>query len=223
MAPIRLPCLVGGDCNFQTVQLEYEQAKAQQDGHMQYAHGATAGAGVGKKPEKFPRPEIKMDSSAEDWSEFEVEWEQYKEEYTLAGSALIRQLYACCSDELKQSLSRSTGGRQFIQTEANLLKLIKQLKMQDRAKHSVFWPGITSDIEQTRKNCSFCERNAPSQPAMPPLPLTSPQYPFQMIVADYFDVKGKSWLVIADRFSGWLSLHYYPREASSSDLIKSLK
>ena len=40
MAPIRLPCLVGGDCNFQTVQLEYEQAKAQQDGHMQYAHGA---------------------------------------------------------------------------------------------------------------------------------------------------------------------------------------
>ena len=28
MAPIRLPCLVGGDCNFQTVQLEYEQADA---------------------------------------------------------------------------------------------------------------------------------------------------------------------------------------------------
>ena len=40
MAPIRLPCLVGGECTFQTVQLEYEQAKAQQDGHMQYAHGA---------------------------------------------------------------------------------------------------------------------------------------------------------------------------------------
>ena len=45
MAPIQLPCLVGGDCNFQTVKLEYEQAKAQQDGHMQYAHGAAAGAG----------------------------------------------------------------------------------------------------------------------------------------------------------------------------------
>ena len=96
MAPIRLPCLVGDACEFQTVSLEYEQAKAQQDGHMQYAHGAGAGAGGGKKPEKFPRPEIKMDSSAEDWAEFEVEWDQYKEEYTLAGNALIRQLYACC-------------------------------------------------------------------------------------------------------------------------------
>ena len=48
------------------------------------------------------------------------------------------------------------------------------VKMQDRAKHAVFWPGITGDIERTRKNCSFCERNAPSQPAMPPLPLASP-------------------------------------------------
>merc|ERR1711867_364191 len=35
---------------------------------------------------------------------------QYKEEYSLAGPALIRQLYACCADELKQGLSRSTGG-----------------------------------------------------------------------------------------------------------------
>ena len=40
MAPIRLPCLVGGECNFQTVQLEYDQAKSLLDGNMQYAHGA---------------------------------------------------------------------------------------------------------------------------------------------------------------------------------------
>ena len=84
MAPIRLPCLVGGECQFQTVQLEYEQAKPLLDGHMQYAHGGGAGAAGGKKPEKFPRPKIKMDSSAKDWSKFEVEWEYYKEEYTLA-------------------------------------------------------------------------------------------------------------------------------------------
>ena len=150
MAPIRLPCLVGGECGFETVQLEYEQAKAQQDGHMQYAHGAAAGAGGGKKPEKFPRPEIKMDSSAEDWAEFGVEWEQYKEEYTLAGSALIRQLYACCSDELKQSLSRSTGGRQFAQTEANLLRLIKQLavRYQNPAVHVQEFLGLSQQQDE---------------------------------------------------------------------------
>ena len=58
---------------------------------------------------------------------------------------------------------------------------------------------------------------------MPPLPLASPDFPFQYIVADYFDVKSKTWLVIADRFSGWLSLSYFPREANATDLIKILK
>ena len=43
-APIRLPYLEDSECNFQMVQLEYEQARAQQDGHMQYAHGAVARA-----------------------------------------------------------------------------------------------------------------------------------------------------------------------------------
>lgn len=129
MAPITLPCLVGGDCTFQTVTLEYEQAKAQHDGHMKYARTPTAGyAGEGtKKPKKFPRPEVKMDSTAEDWAEFEVTWGQYKEEYNLAGPALIRQHYACCADELKQGLSRPTSGGQFGLTETNLLKMMKQL------------------------------------------------------------------------------------------------
>ena len=78
-------------------------------------------------------------------------------------------------------------------------------KMLDRAKHSVYWPGIVDDLEQTRKRCTICNRNAPSQAQMPPLPLESPEFPFQMIALDYFEIKGKSWLAVADRFSGWLS------------------
>ena len=96
-------------------------------------------------------------------------------------------------------------------------------KMLERAKHSVYWPGIVDDLEQTRKRCSICDRNAPSQAMMPPLPLETPEFPFQMIAMDYFEVKGKSWLAIADRFSGWLSLFYFPREASSQELINILK
>ena len=44
MAPIRLPCLMGSKCEFQTVELEYERARHQLDGHMQYAHGAAQAA-----------------------------------------------------------------------------------------------------------------------------------------------------------------------------------
>ena len=96
-------------------------------------------------------------------------------------------------------------------------------KMLESAKHSVYWPGLVDDLESTRKRCSICDRNAPSQAQMPPLPLASPDFPFQMIAMDYFENKGKSWLVIADRFSSWLSLHSFPREAYSTDLISRLK
>ena len=96
-------------------------------------------------------------------------------------------------------------------------------KMIERAKNSVYWPGMIEDLEQIRKRCTSCDRNAPSQAQMPPLPLESPEYPFQLIAMDYFQIKGKSWLVIADRFSGWLSLYYFPREASSNDLVNTLK
>ena len=36
IAPIKLPCLVGGEDEFKIVQLEYEQDKPLLDGHMKY-------------------------------------------------------------------------------------------------------------------------------------------------------------------------------------------
>ena len=130
MAPVELPCTVGGSCTFKTIQLEFEQAKALLDSHLKYAHQATGGSNSERKPEKFPRPDIKLDSSQEEWSEFLVMWRQYKEEYNLAGSSLIRQLFACCSEELRHSLSRSTGGSHFNKSEKQLLELMKQLAVQ---------------------------------------------------------------------------------------------
>ena len=126
MAPLKLPCPVGG-CDHETIELEYAQAKEQLDIHVKYTHNAAASGESSKRPDKFPRPEIKLDSSNEDWSEFKVTWDQYKEEYGLQGPSLIRQLVACCSDEMKTSLSRITAGQQFQKTETELLLLIKQL------------------------------------------------------------------------------------------------
>lgn len=72
-----------------------------------------------------------------------------------------------------------------------------------RAEASVFWPGITTAVHETRTNCFHCNRMAPSQPNAPPTPLTLPIYPFQCICADFFHYKGKAYLVIVDRYSNW--------------------
>ena len=41
--------------------------------------------------------------------------------------------------------------------------------MISRADQSVFWPGITLDIQKKRDNCLTCTRNAPSQPMTKPV------------------------------------------------------
>ena len=131
MAPgVRLPCIVGTECSFMPLLLQIDPAMV--PGHIQYAHDPRGG--VIKKMGMLPRPKIKMKTSVDDWSEFRSQWEQYKGENELAGTALIRELAACCSDQLWQSLS--TRG-EFFKIEEIILKLIKLLAVdhQNSAAH----------------------------------------------------------------------------------------
>ena len=75
--------------------------------------------------------------------------------------------------------------------------------MISKAATSIFWPGITNDIQVTRANCLHCNRMAPSQAALPPIPPILPVYPFQCICADYIHYHGHHYLVIVDRYSNW--------------------
>eukprot|EP00794_Sanderia_malayensis_P015679 gene15679-17260_t len=80
---------------------------------------------------------------------------------------------------------------------------IKCTSITARAEDSVFWPGITSDISNSRQSCYDCNRMAPSQPCSPPYPTIQPAYPFQCVCADFFTYRGISYLVIVDRSSNW--------------------
>ena len=91
-----------------------------------------------------------------------------------------------------------------------------------RAGSSVWWPGITADIESVRQNCRSCDKVAPSQPAAPPSPLPSPDYPFQMICSDFLSLGGHNYCIVVDRFSSWLSVGKVP-SVSAEQLIKVLR
>ena len=96
--------------------------------------------------------------------------------------------------------------------------------MVNRAEQTVFWPGITTDINRTRAMCRTCVRNAPSQPAGTPVPPPSPSYPFEMVVADYCHLNGMNFLILACRYSGWLSAWYVGKGDFDADrLIEILR
>ena len=90
-----------------------------------------------------------------------------------------------------------------------------------RAEASVFWPGITADIHHIRSTCMACNRMAPSQPKAPPADIMQPSYPFQLVCADYFMFKGKTYLIIVGRYSNWPIIQR--AEGGSSGLIKCLR
>jgi len=87
--------------------------------------------------------------------------------------------------------------------------------MERRARATMFWPGMTSDVHHVRDSCAYCNHNAPSQAAPTSMPSDPPSTPFEKIFADYFDYRGRHFLFIGDRFSGWTDVFGIP---SGSDI-----
>ena len=46
--------------------------------------------------------------------------------------------------------------------------------MKQRAQAIIYWPGMSTDIRNTRDGCAGCNRNAPTQAATPPIPTMPP-------------------------------------------------
>ena len=96
--------------------------------------------------------------------------------------------------------------------------------MKSRAAESVFWPGISAAIHDVRARCRTCNTIAPSQPAEPPITADPPQFPYEQVCADFFELGGIQYLAMADRYSGWLSVKCFPQGgATASALVSTLR
>jgi hypothetical protein len=99
------------------------------------------------------------------------------------------------------------------------MRLIQEFHLELRARAIVFWPGITNDIHKIRADCSVCNKNAPSQAALPSTPAVSPSMPFESVFADYFEFGGCHYLVVGDRLSGWVEIFTSKPDTSQSGAI----
>ena len=87
----------------------------------------------------------------------------------------------------------------------------------------VFWPGISAAIHDVRARCRICNTIAPSQPAEPPITADPPQFPYEQVCADFFELGGIQYLAMAARYSGWLSVKCFPQGgATASALVSTL-
>ncbi len=78
-------------------------------------------------------------------------------------------------------------------------------KCRERARESVWWPGLSRRLEEIVKSCSKCCK-AQSQRAQPMIASTLPELPWQKVGTDLFEWKGNTYLLIVDYYSRFIEV-----------------
>ena len=76
----------------------------------------------------------------------------------------------------------------------------------NRAKLTVYWPGINNDIDNVILTCKQCQD---SQPSLPKEPLTvepRPSRPLQELAVDFCSYAGCDFLIIVDCHADWTDI-----------------
>lgn len=61
------------------------------------------------------------------------------------------------------------------------------VKCKSRARESLFWPGMTSSIQEVVEKCPICALNSRSNPKEPLVETETPSRPWSIISVDLFD------------------------------------
>ena len=78
-------------------------------------------------------------------------------------------------------------------------------KCRERARHSVWWPGLGRELENLIRKCPVCCKYQ-LQHAEPLCPSRFPAYPWQKVGADLFQWKQATYLLVIDYFSRYIKI-----------------
>lgn len=94
-------------------------------------------------------------------------------------------------------------------------------KCRGRAKQTVWWPGLGSQLNDMVLNCRTCiqERRNVKEPLMP---TEMPDRPWQTLGADLFTLKGKTYLLVVDYYSRYVEIALLS-PTRSTDVVLHLK
>ncbi|XP_032235105.1 uncharacterized protein K02A2.6-like [Nematostella vectensis] len=98
-------------------------------------------------------------------------------------------------------------------------------KCRERARLSVWWPGLSRSIAQKVASCEFCLVNQPTQRKEPLRTTPLPDRPWQMIAADLAMSDGQDYLIVTDYYSRYIEIAHTTKSphTTSKRVIGKLK
>ena len=97
------------------------------------------------------------------------------------------------------------------------------VRTKDRARLTVYWPGMDNDIDNLILLCKLCQDSLPSHQKEPIALKPTPNRPFQEIAADFCSHAGQQYLITVDRFSDWPEIIPMRTNTTTTKLVSSLK
>ncbi len=95
-------------------------------------------------------------------------------------------------------------------------------KCRDRAKQTVWWPGINKGIQKMSEGCSFCISQKTKQRSEPLQTTPLPDRPWQCVAANLCEHKNQQFLVVVDYYFRYLEIVHLPK-TRSTDVTAKLK
>jgi len=86
--------------------------------------------------------------------------------------------------------------------------------MHRRARDTIFWLGMPSDIKQLAKNCRICQQTQPSNISNTLLFHNEGLSPFEKVGVDIFEFDRRQYLVTVDYFSNFAEIDVLPSLAA---------
>ncbi|KAL6490042.1 hypothetical protein MHYP_G00003870 [Metynnis hypsauchen] len=135
---------------------------------------------------------------------------QVRAELTLVGNLLLKSDRLVIPLQLRKDiLERIHEGHQGIS------------KCRARAHHSVWWPGLSSEIRLMVENCGICMRHR-VQRCEPLLSSPVPARPWCKVGMDLFEHEKKSYVLIVDYFSRYIEVAEL-KTTSSEVTVRAIK
>ena len=94
-------------------------------------------------------------------------------------------------------------------------------KCRERARQSVWWPGISRQLEDLIRSCPHCCKER-LQSVEPLIPTEFPSLPWEKVATDLFVWKGNNYLLVVDYLSRYIEIARLSKE-TSAEVIQQQK
>ena len=91
-------------------------------------------------------------------------------------------------------------------------------KCRERARQSIWWPGLSKQLDELVHNCPECLKSQ-RQRSQPLIPTPLPQLPWQKVASDLFEWKQETYLLVVDYFSRYIEIARLNRPTTTEVVI----